>query len=289
MRTYLDCLPCFMNQIIRVGRMLGLTEDDCFALMREFAAQFGEINLADPPPRTSIRIYEMIRRRVGQDDPFAKIKRESTVRALRLYPELKARVKSAADPLSLAARLAVAGNVIDFGVASEFDLEAEIERVVDGGAFGSWQEEEFFCALARADWLLYLGDNTGETVLDRLFIETITERFSLPVKYVVRSGPIINDATRADAVAAGLDNCAEIISSGCRAPGTVLELCSPEFLKLFRAAPLIVSKGQGNYETLSGVRAPIFFFLKAKCAVVASHLEAGLGELLLVRAGFPAT
>ena len=283
MKTYLDCLPCFMSQIVRVGRLLELPEADCLAMLREFAGRFNEIKLEDPPPQTSIMLYEMISRFAGLKDPFKEIKKESTQKALAHYPDLKKRVGLATAPLNLAAKFAVAGNVIDFGVASQFDLGAELDRVVDDGAFGHWHEESFFAALEKAEWLLYLGDNTGETVLDRLFIETITKETGTPVSYVVREAPIINDAVYEDALAAGLDGCAEIISSGCSAPGTVLDLCSPQFLNLFHTAPLIVSKGQGNYETLSGVDAPIYFFLKAKCPVVADHLGVQLGDLVLTR------
>ena len=270
-----------MNQIVRIGRLLNLSETECFAMMREFAAQFAEIELEDPPPKTSIKLYDMISRYSGLEDPFKKMKDESTEKALALYPKLKQRVEEAELPLSLAAKFAVAGNVIDFAVASQFDLNKEIDRVVESGSFGRWHEADFFKALSAADWLLYLGDNTGETVMDRLFIETIFKETATPVTYVVRDKPIINDAGLIDAETAGIDKCAKIISSGCRAPGTVLEICSPEFLKLFHSAPLIVSKGQGNFETLSEVKAPIFFFLKAKCQVVAEHLDVNLGELIL--------
>ncbi|MBN2809822.1 MAG: DUF89 family protein [Deltaproteobacteria bacterium] len=283
MKTYLDCLPCFMNQIVRCGRLLEISEADSMSMLREFAGGFADFNLEDPPPQTSIRLYEMIARYAGCRDPFKAIKQESTDKALALYSDLKKRVELSSSPLSLAAKFAVAGNVIDFGVASEFDLGAELDRVVDRGAFGRWEEDKFFAALKEAEWLLYLGDNTGETVMDRLFIETIVRVAEVPVTYVVREKPIINDAVLDDALAAGLNDCAEIISSGCSAPGTVLELCSPEFLNLFYNAPLIVSKGQGNYETLSEIAAPIFFFLKAKCAVVAEHLDVQLGDLVLTR------
>ena len=282
MKTYLDCLPCFMDQIVRVGRLLKLPEADCLAMLREFAGRFDELELEDPPPKTAIRLYDMISRYAGLKDPFKAIKKESTEKALALYPELKKRVEQSTTPLSLAAKFAVAGNVIDFGVASQFDLAAELDRVVDDCAFGHWHEESFFKALDEAEWLLYLGDNTGETVMDRLFIETIAKETGTPVSYVVREAPIINDAIVEDALAAGLDGCAEIVSSGCSAPGTVLDLCSPQFLNLFHNAPLIVSKGQGNYETLSGVKVPIFFFLKAKCSVVADHLGVQQGDLVLM-------
>ena len=283
MKTYLDCLPCFMSQIVRVGRLLKLPEADCLAMLREFAGRFDEFELEDPPPKTSIMLYDMISRYAGRKDPFKAIKNESTQKALALYPDFKKRVELATAPLSLAAKFAVAGNVIDFGVASQFDLAVELDRVVDDGAVGHWREKSFFNALEKAEWLLYLGDNTGETVMDRLFIETIVKETGTPVSYVVREAPIINDAIYEDALAAGLDGCAEIVSSGCSAPGTVLDLCSPQFLNLFHNAPLIVSKGQGNYETLSGVKAPIFFFLKAKCSVVADHLGVQLGDLVLTK------
>ncbi len=272
-----------MNQIVRIGRLLELPEADCLAMLREFAGRFDEFNLEDPPPKTSIILFDMISHYSGLKDPFKAIKKESTEKALALYPDLKKRVELASAPLSLAAKYAVAGNVIDFGVASKFDLGVELDRVVDDGAFGHWREDSFFNALERAEWLLYLGDNTGETVMDRLFIETIVKETGTPVSYVVREKPIINDAILEDALAAGLDGCAEIVSSGCCAPGTILDLCSPKFLNLFYNAPLIVSKGQGNYETLSGVEAPIFFFLKAKCSVVADHLGVQLGDLVLTK------
>ncbi|MCD6430724.1 MAG: DUF89 family protein [Deltaproteobacteria bacterium] len=272
-----------MNQIVRVGRLLKLPEADCLAMLREFAGRFDDFELDDPPPKTAMILYDMISRYSGSKDPFKAIKRESTEKALALYPNLKKRVELTTAPLSLAAKFAVAGNVIDFGVASQFDLAVEIDRVVDDGAFGHWQEESFFKALEKAEWLLYLGDNTGETVMDRLFIETIAKETGTPVTYVVRESPIINDAILEDALAAGLDGCAEIVSSGCSAPGTVLDLCSPQFLNSFHSAPLIVSKGQGNYETLSGVNAPIFFFLKAKCPVIADHLGVQLGDLVLTK------
>lgn len=271
-----------MDQIVRVSRLLKLPEADCLAMLREFGATLDAVELADPPPKTSIALYQMVSRYAGLDDPFAELKAESTDKALALYPRLKERLETVAKPLRLAAQLAAAGNVIDFGVATAFDLEGEIDRVLSGGHYGRWQEEDFSRALKSADWLLYLGDNCGETVFDRLFIETMIRETGIKVKFAVRDQPIINDALIADAEAAGLDRQAEIISSGCAAPGTVLDLCSPAFRALFQAAPLIISKGQGNYETLSGTVAPIFFILKAKCPVVARHLGVELGALNLV-------
>ncbi len=281
MKTYLDCIPCFFNQIIRTGRLLGIDEAVIMDMLGQFGATVRDFRMDVPPPRTAIALYDMITLHSGSDDPFKQIKEESTRTALSFYPELKQQVQESTAPLGTAIKFAIAANIIDFGVSAEFDMEGEIKKVLDPSSFGLWEEDALIEAIGRAEWILYLGDNTGETVFDRLLIETMDR----PVTYVVREGPIINDATMEDARAAGLDRVSKVISSGCRAPGTILELCSEEFLQLFRSAPLIISKGQGNYETLSGTEAPIFYLLKAKCGVVAGHLGVNVGELVITARG----
>ncbi len=281
MKTYLDCIPCFFNQIIRTGRLLHMDEAVIMDMLGEFGASVRDFRMDVPPPRTAVALYDMIARHTGSDDPFRQIKEESTRTALSFYPELRQQVKESASPLGTAIKFAIAANIIDFGVSAEFDMEKEIKKVLDPSSFGLWEEDALIEAIGRAKWILYLGDNTGETVFDRLLMETMDR----PVTYAVREGPIINDATIEDARAAGIDRVARVISSGCRAPGTILELCSEEFLRLFRSAPLIISKGQGNYETLSGTEAPIFYLLKAKCKVVAGHLGVNVGELIITARG----
>ncbi len=278
MKTYLDCIPCFFNQIVRTGRLLHMDNRVIMDMLCEFGTTIGKFRMDDPPPRSAVALYDMIARHAGSADPFSNIKKESTRTALTYYPVLMTRVTESEDPVSTAIKYAIAGNIIDFGVAAEFDLSGELERVLDSSSYGIWEEDALIHEIDKAEWILYLGDNTGETVFDRLLVETMAR----PVTYAVRSGPIINDATMEDALSAGLDRaCDRIISSGCRAPGTILELCSDEFMKLFRTAPLIISKGQGNFETLSGTDAPIFYLLKAKCSVVSRHLGVKVGDLVL--------
>jgi uncharacterized protein with ATP-grasp and redox domains len=276
MRTFLDCIPCFMIQALRTGRLVGLSDEKIRKLLIDLGRKIKNIKLDDPPPKTAVMVYDLINSYTGETDPFKTVKKEGTEKALALYPQLKKDVLESEDPLGLAIRLAITGNVIDFGISSSYDLESEIQKIMEQ-SFGRWDEEEFKKAVTQADWILYLGDNAGETVFDRLLIETLAR----PVTYVVREKPIINDATREDAMAAGLDKVATIISSGCAAPGTVLDQCILEFRELFRKAPVIISKGQGNFETLSESDATIFFFLKAKCDVVARHLGVKKGDLVL--------
>jgi uncharacterized protein with ATP-grasp and redox domains len=276
MRTFLDCIPCFMIQALRTGRLVGLSDEKIRQLLIDLGEKIKNIKLDDPPPKTAVMVYDLINSYTGKTDPFKTVKKQGTEKALALYPQLKKEILQSEDRLGLAIRLAITGNVIDFGVPSSHDLESEIEKIMEQ-SFGRRDEEEFKKTIAQAEWILYLGDNAGETVFDRLLIEVLAR----PTTYIVREKPIINDATREDAVAAGLDKVATIISSGCVAPGTVLDQCTPEFRELFRKAPVIISKGQGNFETLSESGAPIFFFLKAKCDVVARHLGVKKGDLVL--------
>jgi uncharacterized protein with ATP-grasp and redox domains len=256
--------------------MLGFPEDRTGELMAALSRRIPEIDLADPPPKTAVMVYELINAFAGSTDPFREVKEEGTRRALALYPGLKETVAASDDPVGTAVRLAVAGNVIDLGVSATYDLKAELERILDEPS-GPWEEAAFRRAVEDAEWILYLGDNAGETVFDRLLIETLGH----PTTYAVRGRPIINDATLEDAAGAGLGEVATLVSSGCSAPGTILDQCTDDFRSLFRRAPLIVSKGQGNYESLSHVEAPVFFLLKAKCQVVSRHLGARLGDLVI--------
>jgi uncharacterized protein with ATP-grasp and redox domains len=179
--------------------------------------------------------------------------------------------------LRAAVQAAIAGNVIDFGVAGEFDLAADVSALLDR-PLAVDHYADFRKSLARARRVLYLGDNAGETVFDRILIEALDR----PVDYAVRSAPIINDALAEDAELSGLSRAARVIESGCRTPGIILPRSTPAFRRLFRAADLIISKGQGNYEALSESGRPVFFLLKVKCEVVARLARAPQGSLVLI-------
>ena len=230
------------------------------------------------PPEIGKAVYGIISRMTGIEDPYERIKEKCTHQALILYPELKRLIQLSKDGLLTALRVAIAGNVIDFGANADFDLKRDIEKILSQD-LAIDHTEDFRQAVQRAHSILYVADNAGETVLDRLLIEELP----IPVIYVVREKPVINDATRDDAIAAGIDEVAEIISSGSDAPGTILSLCSKEFLKVYRKSDLIISKGQGNYEGLSEEKRPIYYLLKAKCPVIARDIGVELGSIVLMK------
>lgn len=279
MKSYLDCYPCFFIQAIRTSRMITSDEKKIWQILNEVSLSLPKIHFGATPPEIGREVYRIISKRTGIKDPYRKIKEKCTRQALSLYPELKKLINSSEDRLMTAIRISIAGNIIDFGANFDFDLKKDVGTILSQD-FSINHYREFCEALDKARKILYLADNAGETVFDRFLIEEINK----PVIYVVRAHPIINDATREDALLAGIDKVAEIVSSGCDAPGNILKFCSDEFLKVYRSADLIISKGQGNYEGLSDEDRPIFFLLKTKCHVIARDIGIDEGSIVLMKA-----
>ena len=276
MKTYLDCFPCFMDQALRAGRIATNDEKKIKRLLDEVGGMLSSIPLESTPPESGKVIYQKVSEITGIPDPYKKIKRESTEKALTLYPSLKDEVKKGKDPLLTAIRIAIAGNVIDFGANSNFNLEQEIDEILKKD-FAICDYEKFKVQLNESNEILYIGDNAGECVFDRILIEVMKK----PVMYVVREIPVINDVTYEDAIQAGIDKVATILSSGTSAPGTVLETCNEEFKEIYRNSKFVISKGQGNYEGLSGEKHLIFFLLKVKCWVIANDIGVNEGDIVL--------
>jgi uncharacterized protein with ATP-grasp and redox domains len=276
MKTYLDCIPCFFNQALRAGRIATDDERKIKRILDEIGIVLKDIPLESTPPETGRLIYEKVREITGNYDPYKEIKIEITHKALSLYHSLKQKVEQSDDSLLSAIRIAIAGNVIDFGVNRNFDIEKEIHEALEKD-FAIYDYTKFKECLDKADEILYIGDNAGESVFDRILIEELKK----PVIYVVRDEPVINDVTYEDAILAGIDKVATIVSSGTNAPGTILTTCSSKFQKIYHAAKCVISKGQGNYEGLSDEKKSIFFMLKAKCYVIAKDIGVTEGDIVL--------
>lgn len=277
MKVDLDCYPCFLHQAIKAARMIGADEDTIHKIVLEVIKLLPEVPHEATPPEIGRHVYGIVSRLTGIEDPYKESKERCTSQALALYPQMKESVRSAEDPLETAIRVAIAGNVIDFGSNTEFDMIDDLRSILTQ-SFAIYHYDTFRSSLALAKDILYIGDNAGETVFDRVLVEELQK----PVTYVVREIPIINDAVRKDAVAAGLDKVATILSSGADAPGNILPLCSERFFNAYEAAELIISKGQGNYEGLSEENRPIFFLLKVKCPVIAKHIGVKQGSIVLM-------
>lgn len=281
MKTYLDCIPCFLRQTLDAVRLVTNDEAIHERLLQEILRAASDLDPHQPPPAMGQRIHRRIRELTCQSDPYRGAKDRFNRLALRHLPELRARVARSDTPLETAVRLAIAGNVIDMGVNSgllDTQVTDAIEHALKAPLKG--QVDALARAVGDAERILYLADNAGELVFDRLLLE------QLPLEKVtvaVRGAPVINDATFADAQAAGLLGFVEVIDNGSDAPGTILEDCSSVFRRRFENADLVIAKGQGNYETLSHVEKDIFFALMVKCPVIARELDCGVGSLILYR------
>ncbi len=281
MRTSLDCVPCLLRQALEATRRVSSDPILHELFLREVLQWTSEMDLDGSPPVLAQRIHGRLREISGIEDPYREEKEAQNRMALRVLPELKARVEAAPDPLALAVRLAIAGNVIDLGVngkVDESDLRQSIQKALAEPLVGDL--DGFRREVEEARNILYLADNAGEIALDYLLIEQLGPA---RVTLAVRGAPILNDATRADARAVGLDLMVQVIDNGSDAPGTVLEDCSEAFLGRLADADLILAKGQGNYETLSQEARHLFFLFKAKCPVIAEHAGVPLGANVLAR------
>jgi uncharacterized protein with ATP-grasp and redox domains len=282
MRTYFDCVPCFVRQVLDSVRMT--TNDTRLheKVLRKALEMASKMDLSQSPPAMAQKIHRFIREITGISDPYLDLKNRFNTFALQMYPELKQRVDTSADPLETGVRLAIAGNIIDFGVNSRIE-PSQVERTIAASLTDPLDGESletFRKALSQAKNILYLGDNAGEIVFDRLLVERLPRE---KVTFVVKGGPILNDAVMADAQIAGLTDLVDVIDNGSDAPGTILEACSTAFRRRFEASDLVIAKGQGNYETLSDVPKNIFFLVRPKCNVLAQHLGYEIGSLVLSR------
>ncbi len=301
MRTYLDCIPCFFKQALEAARIAGADERTQRKILNELSEKLSSFSLSSSPPQMGRIIYGMVKDITGKYDPYAKIKKKSNDTALRMYPKIKKRVDMSSDRLLAAVKLAIAGNIIDYGVKNSLNtgfvgrilsngVDAELEKILDEeneivkpGDERFFNYSEFKHTLRKSDTILYLADNTGETVFDRVLIEEIKNiDKSKKIFYAVKEKPIINDALAEDAYACGIDKLAEVISSGSDAPGTILSLCSKKFLAIYKKADMVISKGQGNFESLSSAERDIFFLFMAKCYVIANDVGCSLGEIVLL-------
>ncbi len=281
MRVHPDCFPCFLKQTIIALRY---GTKDLELQERVLKAVLEDVRKADtsrPPAYATTFIHRTIRSLLGRD-PFETIKSEYNQIALRLYPSLIRTVRESRDPLRIASRLAIAGNVIDFGIFSSVDIEGAIARALHSPLTVD-DYESFKRSIHEAGEILYLLDNAGEIVFDRILIETIAS-LGKRVTAVVKGSPVINDCTRADAEQSGLSEVCKVIDNGSDAVGTILEWTSQDFRAEYERFQFVISKGQGNFETFDDPEKAKIYLFQSKCEVVSKELGLSLGSMILKKA-----
>jgi len=288
MKLRLDCVVCIAKQALKAARLATNDPRIQEEVLRRVMLRLTEMEWVGTPPQLvrASRVAELIEELTGVDDPYKDLKRASNDEALAMVDEVKALIASYDDPLRAAVKVAIAGNIIDFAAVETYDLKATIGKVMrQKPAIDDY--DRLRGEVLGAETLLYFADNAGEVVFDKLLIEEMIRVRGKPfrrVAFVVKGGPIINDATIEDALYVGLDKIPNIefrkVSSG--KPGTGPERSSPEVLSWIRSHDLVISKGQGNYEDLSDVGG-VYFLLMAKCPVVAEDIGVKVGDIIIKR------
>ncbi len=281
MKATLDCLECIAAQALRAARIA--TEDPLVQrrVLNEVVATIPGLDIEKSPGELSLVAYETAARLSGNPDPYRELRCRQNEAALALEPELRAMVRQSEDPIVTALHLAAAGNVIDLGIPhmDDIDVAAAIRQVM-GERFAIDHTEDFRESLAASRDLLYLLDNAGEIVFDKILIEELLRHTS--VTAVVKAGAIINDVLMGDAEQVGLTSLCKVIDNGGAFVGSPLNLVPARFLDRMKRADMIVGKGQGNYETIDTFPGDVFLILKAKCAVVAQHMGVAYGQVGLI-------
>jgi uncharacterized protein with ATP-grasp and redox domains len=281
MKTHLECIPCTVSSYLRLVDSGVIPAGKQEELMRSLLGFLSETDYKNSPPEMGAELHRMIRESLRDPDPYLKIKEKYNRMMLELYPSFMQMVAESETPFETAMRLAIGGNVIDFGAKYQFDVMDTIHGALDSELAiddsGLLQH-----ALKSARKLLYIGDNCGEIVLDKLFLEHIDVEEKT---FVVRGGPVINDITLDDASMVGMDKVARVVTTGDDAPGAVWERTSEQFRSLFMEADVVISKGQGNLEGLIEVKHKnIYFLLVTKCDLIAERIGTLKGGFVVKKA-----
>lgn len=275
-----DCIPCVASHIVHMSQLATEDEELRRLIITRALNNLADIDYTLTPPEHTSRLHRVIYDVLGTIDIYREVKDRSTEAAHALLPEMRRVLADKGNSFEALVRLVIAGNIIDVGADRHFRLENIKERILE--VFDMPLDLEAVAALERAlekaESIFYIADNCGEAVFDRLLIERYRDKITLGV----RGLPVLNDVTPREAVMSGLD-IVPMIDTGDSSPGVSLRYSRPEFLDALRGADLVVSKGQGNFESLCEAELPVFYLLRVKCKVISEMLgRAELGSLQVI-------
>ncbi len=279
------CVECIINQSKRVADAIGADEKLSKEITRAVEEMAPSFSFDQSPPEVAAGVYEKMAQIAGKEDLYDEVKALSTQKAKAFVPFLEEEVARGEHPLLTATKISVAGNVIDLAAEYAFDLHEELDKIFHAD-FAVNDFDALERRMGEASTLLYIADNAGEHIFDRIFVKTILRLYpKIRLTYMTRGNAIINDVTYEEAREAGFGELCELVSSGVNTPGFVYDRANEASKKLFDTSDLIITKGMGNYECLSDVkREDLFFLLKVKCNVVARSIGKEVGDIICKRA-----
>jgi uncharacterized protein with ATP-grasp and redox domains len=280
-----DCIHCVFRASLNAIRNLTSDEETTKRLVQrilEIPALRG-LDWSVTSPQVIESAWLAIAEGLGEEDPYRQLKERQMLGAMELYPLLKKLIAGSQNPLETAIRIAVMGNWIDLMWSSgSEDVEYLIAKL-ENMPFSSEALSQLANAIASSKILVYLGDNSGEIVFDKLLIETVKDLHPVDIFFVVRSHPTLNDATLREAQMIGMQQAAVVLENGINGPfpGTSVARCSERVRDLLIRADLVISKGGGNFDSLHEERhllKKIAFLLMSKCTPYVSHFGVPLKQ-----------
>ncbi len=268
-----QCIPCILNRYIGKAPATATTKEK-LAYMQGLLRLLSEVPEGMCAPEIIETITAHKHAMFGFIDDFAEVKSHFNQLMLEKEPLFAAHLQRAADPLKTALKFAMLGNYIDFGALDKVD-EAKLDEIprqandmqVDAAEWAHFTQD-----LATARRLVYLTDNCGEIVMDKLLIKALSAAYpALHIDVIVRGGPVLNDATVEDARLVGLECVAALSDNGTSVAGNLLHKISPEAKGKLERADLIISKGQANFETLVDCGLNIYYVFLCKCSVYSNR------------------
>lgn len=265
------CIRCLMDRQEERVRECG-DEEKKAVYLKEAAGIIASSGEGDSAPYLVFQMNQAYERLFGKLMDYKKEKKEFNSLMLDLESELEEKIRSGKNReeiLKNAINYARSGNYIDFGALNHVDknelmglLEKAGEEDVDGHTFAMLSED-----LDKAEELVYLLDNCGEIVADKLLVKVLKEQYpNMNITVMVRGVEVLNDAVMEDAEEVGLTKLVKVIGNGNGVAGTQVDLLSREAREAIEKADIIISKGQGNFETIYGGGWNIYYLFLCKCA-----------------------
>ena len=283
MKIDFKCYACVFKLILELSEKLGGSSDEKKkALANEMLEHFTNISArGGSPPELLAHLWGEINvRESGTFDPMADIKHNSTQLALKLLPQLRQIVERAENPFDAALCLAVAGNIIDYGINRDLDLAGVEESILSviNQPYDKEAAKELKKRMDEAETIFYMLDNCGEAVIDRLVMEPYKDKLTIGV----RGKPVLNDVTVADALESGIDF-APIVDTGDATAGVSFTRSGKGFLEKLHSADLVIAKGQGNFESMEHIfKRPVFYLFRAKCEVITTLLDCPFNSIQII-------
>ena len=285
MKVKHECASCMLRQaneaIEQASKDENIRMNTTLKVLEFMNKQFNE-NINSNKLGTDL--HHLVMEETGCDDPYKELREEGNKLAEKMIPSVE---KMLEDNQSLEnyIKVAIAGNIIDFGALDESaDMEKAIIQQLNNPLV-STDINEFEDSLNKANNILYLADNGGEIVFDKILIKKLKEEYDLNITLALKEGPILNDALVQDAIDLDLDKYTTLISTGASSVGVVKEYISDELHELLNTSDLVISKGMGNFEGLTemNTKSPIYYLLSIKCSAISKEVGLEIGSNALIK------